>query len=275
MIAYVLPGVRPDRVRGDALRRGHRPRRCRRGLTTRRSGPLRPARTDVSEGRRVSTTPHAGPALAAVRGAVGRPKRHRAWSPWCRRRASTVDRDGPAVQLDVALRDGQAEAGAGRLGREVRLEDPRRAPRRPCRRRCRRCAAHACRASLARARRRVSVPPPGIACSAFSTTLIERARQQRRDRRYTGGRSSGTSTSIAIAVRPARCDTGSTISSSSAASGVGAGRGVGDEREAGELRRDLPQQPHLRRGSLSTHSSSTGDRAAARDRRARGAGARR
>ena len=50
---------------------------------------------------------------------------------------SLLDVDRAAVQLDVPLGDRQAEAGAGRLGREVRLEDPRQRLRHPSRRRCR------------------------------------------------------------------------------------------------------------------------------------------
>ena len=59
------------------------------------------------------------------------------WSPSSRRRARSSTLNRPAVQLDVPLRDRQAEAGAGRLRREVRLEDPFPAPPDPSRRRCR------------------------------------------------------------------------------------------------------------------------------------------
>ena len=103
---------------------------------------------------------------------------------------------------------------------------------RPCRRPCRsRSTTTALRpwpaTALTAGVRPCSVPPPGIACSAFSMMLVS-ARANSVRSIGTGGRSAAPSTSIAM--RPARpVRYGSTTSSISRRTAVGSGRGVGDD----------------------------------------------
>ena len=131
-----------------------------------------------------------------------------------------------AVQLHVAPRDGEAQAGAGGLGREVGLEDPRQRRRRPCRRRCRRRRPRPARRPRRGASPR-SVPSPGIACSAFSITLVSARASSTRStmRRGQPGRRRRWRSRCG---RPGPCAYGGRISSSSGASGVGSGRACGD-----------------------------------------------
>ena len=137
------------------------------------------------------------------------------------------------------------EAGAGGLGREVRLEDPRQRRRRPCRRRCR--------------RRRCATPPgrTGRACTPQAPVarhrvqrvldhVGERARQQHAVD-HDGGRSPPATSMRRCAMRPASAVRvglrGSRRAAAPAASAPGALRG--ERGEARELRGELAQQPHL------------------------------
>ena len=106
------------------------------------------------------------------------------------------------------------------------------APPDPCRRLCPRSRRRRTPApsgpSGEAGRDRQPAAVPGIACSAFSITLVRRPREQRpvdRHRREIRRRLRPRSR----CVRPVRRDTGSTTSSMSAGSSVGSGCAVGDE----------------------------------------------
>ena len=148
----------------------------------------------------------------------------------------------PATQLDVAARDRQAEAGAGRLGGEVGLEDARRAPRRPCRCPCPRRESPT-QPSSTRDGQRADDPGPASRAARSRRCWRARAATSVRSTR-TGG--SGPATSLC------RCDPSfeadairlDDVVHELHRIGRRAARGR-RRREARELRRDLTQQPDL------------------------------
>ena len=165
--------------------------------------------------------------------------------------------DRAAVQLDVAPRDRQPEPGARRLGGEVGLEERAPAPPRPSRRPCPRPPA---RTSPRRPLRRAAIrrrPPPGIACSAFSMTLVSARPTSVRSTRSTGSVVGHVHLEV-DAVAGAAPGTGRRPRRPGRRARSSARRAVGDEAKLENSDGDLPQQPHLRRGSCRRSSSSTG-----------------
>ena len=172
-----LPGVRPDRVdvaasprsgaRADpapvaALDSEHG--------ASRRAGPPSPCESGPRS-RFASAARRTGSAIVTV---VPTPR-------------FDVTAIGPAVQLDVALGDA---SGPGRCRSPWSRNTARRCaprPRRPCRRRYPRRDSTTRRRPRRRAAT-VSVPPPGIACSAFSMMLVTARRHSIRSI-ITGGTS--------------------------------------------------------------------------------------
>ena len=115
----------------------------------------------------------------------------------------TLDLDRAAVQLDVPLRDREAQARSRGTRREVGLEQPRRAPRRPCRRRYRRPRSPT--ASIgARVVTSSGVPPARHRVQRVLDHVDERAAEQLAVERHERQVRRASVVSIATPVRAAR-----------------------------------------------------------------------